>query len=77
MNVRPSVLLLPPRKDSLLYLRGREGGKEEGRRRGKLGMETPFIMMFFNSLRHKPNNQEVEVLTPLYKAHDLEFPAQV
>lgn len=40
-------------------------------------METPFTMMFFNSLHHKPNNQEVEVLTPLYKAHDLEFPAQV
>lgn len=56
LNVRPSILQLPHRKDSLLYLKGREGRKEEGRRRGKLGMEAPFITMFFNSLCHKLNN---------------------
>lgn len=56
LNLRTSILLLPHRKDSVLYLKGREGGKEEGRRRAKLGMETPFIMMFFNSLCHKLNN---------------------
>lgn len=56
LNVRPSILLLPHRKDGLFYLKGREGGKEERKRRGKLGMETPFIMMFFNSICHKLNN---------------------